>query len=96
MSLLEQITKDMKQALEAHDKVRTGVLRMLLSEFNYAMEADKKDARLDDEQAFRVLRAYLKGLNANFDSYPDGDERTAIAGQIRIVESYLKDEEEHS
>lgn len=89
MSLQEQISEDMKNAMKAKDKVRTGVLRMLLSEFKYAMTASERSSTLEDELALKVITAYSKKLKKSLDAYPEGHKRTEIAQEIGIVESYM-------
>jgi hypothetical protein len=91
LSLMERISEDMKEAMRAKDKFRTGVLRMLLSEFKYAMTSDQRSSTLDDEHALRVMTAYRMKLAKSLDAYPEGDKRTEIAQEIGIVESYIGD-----
>jgi uncharacterized protein YqeY len=91
LSLMERISEDMKNAMRAKDKFKTGVLRMLLSEFKYAMTSDQRSTRLEDEQALKVISAYQKKLKKSLDAYPEGEKRTEIAQEIDIVESYIGD-----
>ncbi|WP_141734900.1 GatB/YqeY domain-containing protein [Oligoflexus tunisiensis] len=91
LSLMERISEDMKTAMRARDKFKTGVLRMLLSEFKYAMTSDQRSTTLEDEQALKVITAYRKKLKKSLDAYPEGDKRTEIAQEIDIVESYMGD-----
>lgn len=93
MALLDRINDDMKTAMKARDKFTTGVLRMLLSEFKYAMTSEQRTTTLDDEQALRVLNAYKKRLKKSIEAYPDGDKRTEIAKEIDVVDAYLPAEE---
>lgn len=93
MSLLEKINENMKSAMKAKDKFRTGVLRMLLSEFKYAMTAEQRMTTLDDEQALKVLKAYRKRLKKSLDAYPEGEKRQEITQEIAIVDEYLPVEE---
>lgn len=91
LSLMERISEDMKNAMRAKDKFKTGVLRMLLSEFKYAMTSDQRSTTLEDEQALKVITAYRKKLKKSLDAYPEGEKRTEIAEEISIVESYMGD-----
>jgi len=94
LSLTERINEDMKTAMKAKDKLRTGVLRMLLSEFKYAMTTDQKATTLDDEQAAKVLKAYSKQLKKSLDAYPESEKekRQTISQELEIVDSYLSKE----
>lgn len=93
MSLFDQISEDMKTAMKARDKFKTGVLRMLLSEFKYAMTAEQRATTLEDEQALRVLKAYRKRLKKSLEAYPEGEKRIEIAQEIAVVDAYLPAEE---
>lgn len=75
--------------MKAQDKFKTGVLRMLLSEFKYAMTTDQRSASLEDELASRVLAAYRLKLQKSLDAYPEGDKRSEIAAEIALVDLYL-------
>jgi uncharacterized protein len=88
---MERISEDMKNAMRAKDKFKTGVLRMLLSEFKYAMTSDQRSTTLEDDQALKVITAYRKKLKKSLDAYPEGDKRAEIAEEIGIVESYMGD-----
>lgn len=89
LSLMERISEDMKEAMRAKDKFRTGVLRMLLSEFKYAMTSDQRSTTLEDEHALKVISAYCNKLTKSLDAYPEGDKRTEIVQEIDIVERYM-------
>lgn len=91
LTLMERIAEDMKNAMKAKDKFRTGVLRMLLSEFKYAMTSDQRSSSLEDDHALKVISAYQKKLKKSLDAYPEGEKRTEIAQEIDIVESYMGD-----
>ncbi len=91
MTLQERIADDMKAAMKAKDKFRTQVLRMLLSEFNYAMMSDQRSSSLEDEQATKVMMAYRIKLKKSLDAYPEGEKRSEIAQEISLVDLYLVD-----
>ncbi|HYX35971.1 MAG TPA: GatB/YqeY domain-containing protein [Oligoflexus sp.] len=91
LSLMERISEDMKNAMRAKDKAKTGVLRMLLSEFKYAMTSEQRSSTLEDDQALKVITAYCKKLKKSLDAYPEGEKRAEIAQEISVVESYMGD-----
>jgi uncharacterized protein YqeY len=86
---MERIAEDMKTAMRAKDKCKTAVLRMLLSEFNYAMTSEQRNSTLEDDQALKVKTAYRKKLMKSLEAYPEGEKRSEIAQEIDIVASYI-------
>lgn len=91
MSLVEQMSNDMKDAMRAKDKFKTQVLRMVLSDFKYAMTAKERTDTLDDESAQKVVKAYHKKLKKSYDAFPETEteRRAEIAKEIDIVAVYL-------
>lgn len=89
MTLRNQISDDMKSSMKSQDKVRTGVLRMLLSEIKYAAVAGDKAIDPTDEDVLRVVRSYHKKLSKSLADFPPGEARQAVEVEIKIVEEYL-------
>ncbi len=91
MSLQERLNNDMKDAMRAKDKFKTQVLRMVLSDFKYAMTAKERADSLDDESAAKVIKAYHKKLKKSYDAFPESEteRRAEIAKEIEIVAVYL-------
>jgi uncharacterized protein YqeY len=96
MSLKERIEEDIKTALRARDKQRTGVLRMLkakLQEAEIALRSSENpDAALDDQAAIRVISAYGKQRRESIASYREaGREELAVKeeAELAIVTGYL-------
>lgn len=89
MSLMQTITDDLKAAMKAKNKEKTAVLRMVLSEFKYAMTSNDRDETLDDETALKVLNTYHKRLEKSLADYPDGEMKDKIHAEIAIVDTYL-------
>jgi hypothetical protein len=86
---METITQDLKEAMKAKDKLRTSVLRMVLSEFKYAMTSEEREATLNDEAATKVLQTYHKRLGKSLADYPEGEKKDQIRKEIAIIEHYL-------
>ncbi|WP_132319993.1 GatB/YqeY domain-containing protein [Pseudobacteriovorax antillogorgiicola] len=84
---MEQIKGDLKDAMKAKDKFKTQVLRMVLSEFNYANTAPNAEG--DDQMALKVLSSYHKRLVKSLDDYPEGDRRNDIQKEVALVALYL-------
>ncbi len=89
MSLVDKLNNDIKDAMRAKDKVRLGVLRMMLSEVKYAQAAVGMGQPLDDAAATKVFGSYQKKLQKSLDDYPAGEKRDAIQDEINIVDEYL-------
>ena len=89
MSLKERINSEIKVAMKAGDKVRTSVLRMLLSEIKYAQAATDARSDLADEETLKVITTYNKRLRKSLGDYPEGEKQDAIKAEIAIVETFL-------
>ncbi len=89
LAVMEKITNDLKTSMKARDKFRTQVLRMVLSEFKYAMTSQTKEESLDDSQAEKILISYHKRLNKSLGDYPEGDRKDDIRKEVKILEEYL-------
>ena len=90
MSLLEQLTADMKTAMKAKDKVTLGVVRMVKSSVSNEQIKLGHDLTADEELA--VLSRELKQRVEEMESYKAAD-RTDLAeeiqGQIDVLKSYM-------
>lgn len=96
MSLKKRIEEDIKTALRARDRQRTGVLRMLkakLQEAEIALRSRQNpDAELDDQAATRVIAAYGKQRRESIASYREaGREELAVKeeAELAVVSGYL-------
>lgn len=89
MSLVDKLNNDIKDAMRAKDKVRLGVLRMMLSEVKYAQAAVGMGQPFDDAAALKVFGSYQKKLQKSLGDYPEGEKREALEEEIGIVEEYL-------
>lgn len=87
MSLVETIKSDLKVAMKSRDKFKTQVLRMILSEFNYASASREDEA--NDEVAGKVLSTYHKRLIKSLDDFPEGNKRVEIQKEADLVASFL-------
>ena len=89
MLLVEQISADIKKSMKDRDKFRTQVLRMVLSECNYAKASIAGSDSLDDAATMKVLVSYHKRLVKSLEDYPEGDRKDTIQQEIAIVADYL-------
>lgn len=89
MTALERLNNDIKEAMKAKDKVRTQVLRMMLSEVKYAQSAVSMSQPLDEAAVLKCFASYHKKLTKSMDDFPAGEAKDAVAAEIKIVEDYL-------
>lgn len=84
MTLQEQITNDIKEAMKAKDAVKLGALRMLKAAFIHNNTAVKPQ---DD---LTVAVSHVKKLQDSLEMFPAGSEqRTATEGEINALKGYL-------
>ena len=89
MSLLEQLTNDMKEAMKAKDKVTLGVVRMVKSSVSNEQIKLGHDLTADEELA--VLSREMKQRVEELESYKDADREDLaeeIQGQIDVLKRY--------
>ena len=89
MSLASQISDDLKTAMKAKDKLRTSVLRMVLSELKYASTDGANANAVDDATASKIVSTYHKRLEKSLSDYPEGDKTSQIRLEMAIVSGYL-------
>ncbi|MEZ4742537.1 MAG: GatB/YqeY domain-containing protein [Bdellovibrionota bacterium] len=89
MNLKEKIQTDIKECMKNKDKKRISVLRMLLSEMQYAETASDRSAPIDNAQMLKVIASYEKRLTKSLADFPDGDKKEEIRYEISIVSGYL-------
>lgn len=90
MSLLEQLTSDMKEAMRAKDKVTLGVVRMVKASVSNEQIKLGHDLTADEELA--VLSREMKQRVEEMESYKDADRADLaeeIQGQIDVLKRYM-------
>lgn len=93
MSLLEQLTNDMKEAMKAKDKVTLGVVRMVKSSVSNEQIKLGHDLTADEELA--VLSREMKQHVEELESYKDADREDLaeeIQGQIDVLKRYMPEQ----
>lgn len=84
MTLQEQITHDIKEAMKAKDTAKLGALRMLKAAFIHNNTAVKP---LDD---MSVAIAHVKKLTDSLEMFPAGsDQRKETEAEIAALKGYL-------
>ena len=96
MSLKEQITTDMKEAMKAGESERVTLLRMLLSAlFNEAIALKKKEEGVSEEEGLTVLSQEAKRRQEAASEYEKaGRDEQAAAEQreFEMIQAYLPEQ----
>jgi uncharacterized protein len=90
MSIVDQITTDMTQAMKSRDEHRLSTLRMVKSALKNK-EIDKR-AVLDDKEAMAVLNTLIKQRKDSIEAFTKGGRQELAdkeAAEITIIEGYL-------
>src|SRR5215469_4729804 len=90
MPIVEQITKDMTQAMKAREELRLSTLRMVKTALKHK-EIDKR-APLDDKEAMQVLATLIKQRKDSIEQFTKGGRQELAdkeAAEIKIIEAYL-------
>ncbi|WP_270275445.1 GatB/YqeY domain-containing protein [Weissella confusa] len=93
MSLLEQLTNDMKEAMKAKDRVTLGVVRMVKS--SVSNEQIKLGHDLTANEELAVLSREMKQRVEELESYKDADREDLaeeIQGQIDVLKRYMPEQ----
>ena len=90
MSLQEQISLDLNEAMKARDTIRTGTLRMVKA----ALLNRKIDVghELSDDEVKSVLAALIKQRKDSVEQYTQGGRMELASkeeAEIKIIETYL-------
>lgn len=92
MNLFDQISKDIKKAMLAKDKVALDALRGIKKEFLEAKTAKGSDGELHDDKALQILQKMVKQRKESAQMYIDAN-RPELAedelAQCKIIEQYL-------
>ena len=87
MSLKEQISADMKEAMKARDQLRVDTLRAALSAFTYKRTEAGKD-ELDAAEEIAVLAKQVKQRNDSITEYTKAG-RTELADKEKLERDIL-------
>jgi uncharacterized protein YqeY len=90
MALIDQVTKDMAQAMKAHDQLRLGALRMLKSAImNREVE---KGRGLEPTEDMQVVQQQVKQRRDSIELFEQGGRHELVAkerAEIVVLEGYL-------
>ncbi len=90
MALIDQVTKDIAEAMKAHDQLRLGALRMLKAAImNREVE---KDRGLEPTEDMQVVQQPVKQRRDSIEMFEQGGRHELAAkerAEIAVLEGYL-------
>ncbi|MCR4995479.1 MAG: GatB/YqeY domain-containing protein [Bacteroidales bacterium] len=92
MTLFDQISEDIKQAMKAHDKVRLDTLRNIKKVFLEAKTAPGANDTLEDADGLKIISKLAKQGKETAATYTQAgrqDLADAELAQVEVLESYL-------
>ena len=92
MSILEKLRKDKVQAMKDKDKLRIGVISLMMSSIALAEKEKKKT--LEDEEALEFIKRELKQTKDALEQTPTNREDliSETEKKIEIISSYLPEQ----
>lgn len=92
MALFEQVSKDIREAMKAHDKVRLETLRNIKKFFLEAKTAPGANDTLEDDVAMKILQKLAKQGEESAEVYQKAG-RIELANeelaQVNVIKEYL-------
>jgi len=88
--MLQQIENDLKEALKNQDKIKSGVLRLLISKCKNKSIATGKP--LEDSEVLKVLQTAAKQHKESIKLYKQGNRSDLVdqeTAELGVVEGYL-------
>lgn len=88
-NIKEKISGDIKTAMKSRDKLRTSVLRMVMSEINVAEKSGNDFKHID------ILKGYSKKIKKSIEEYKKlslEDKILELNSELEIVNEYLPKE----
>lgn len=89
MGMKDLLKDDMKQAMKSGEKDKIAVIRMLLSEIQYAQTAGEVAKELSDVEILKVIQSYYKKLAKSVEEFTDPAKKAGIVSEMRMIEHYL-------
>lgn len=90
MSLVEQITSDLKEAMRAKDKMRLAAVRAIRGEILKLQKGDSGEA--DDETIIKKIKTLIKEKNETIEMAIKGDRPDMVeeeTAQLTTLKTYL-------
>lgn len=87
-SLFEQVSKGIREAMKARDKVRLEALRNVKKVFLEAKTAPGANDTLDDDKALKILQKLVKQGEESADIYKKANRPELAEGELAQVSVY--------
>ena len=90
MSILQQLTEDMKQAMKAQEKLKLSTIRMLISQLKNEKIDSGKDLAPDEE--IQILMNAVKKRKEAMEAYQKGNRQDLVEKEqqeLEIIQQYL-------
>lgn len=92
MSLFDQVSEDIKNAMKAHDKVALDTLRNIKKCFLEAKTAEGANGELNDADATKIIQKLVKQGKDSAEQYMAANRQDLADGeleQVKVMETYL-------
>lgn len=92
MSMVDDVSAQLKQAMRARDKARTQALRNIRAAFLEALKSEGAAETLSDDEAQAILRRLAKQRRESIEAYQKGDRpelAQAEQDELQIIEAFL-------
>ena len=91
MSIKDELTEELKDAMRTHDRNRIDVVRQITTEIARAVTAPGFEGDADDELYRKTIKAYAKKMGKAIAEYESLGERGAeAAAKLRFEVEYLQ------
>jgi uncharacterized protein YqeY len=94
MALLENIKRDLKEAMKQGEKQRLSALRMILSNVKNR-QIEKKGETLEDEEILRIIQGLVRQSTDAISQFRRGNRTDLVAKEetfIRVCQAYLPEQ----
>jgi uncharacterized protein len=92
MSLKEQLSTDLREAIRAGNEVRKSTLRMLMTAVNTAEVSGSERQELADDQVLQVIAKQVKQRRESIDEFRKADRNDLAdkeAAEMEVLQVYL-------
>ncbi len=90
-ALKQKLNDDLHQAMKSGDKVKVGVIRLLLSAVHYG-EITKQVAEFTDADIYGVLAKEIKQRHESIEAYKQGNRADLVAqeeAELAVLQTYM-------
>jgi hypothetical protein len=92
MSLKQQLSDDLKDAMRAGDEVRKSTLRMLMTAVNTAEVSGSERRELADDQVMQVIVKQAKQRRESIEEFKNANRQDLVAteeAELKVLETYM-------